>query len=53
MPLQPKLADHADVGEPILVADPMSPAGQALQMAAEALIQRAGEVGVVMPIMRG
>jgi len=53
VPLQPGLTDRADVGEPILVADPMSPAGQALQRATEALIQRAGEVGVVMPIMRG
>jgi ATP-binding protein involved in chromosome partitioning len=53
VPLQPKLADHADVGEPIMVADPMSPAGQALQMATEALIQRAAEAGVVLPIMRG
>ncbi len=53
VPLQPGLADRADVGEPILVSEPASPASVALQQAAEALIVRAGEVGAVLPIMRG
>jgi len=53
VPLQPGLADRADVGEPVLVADPLSPAGQALQRATEAMIARAGEVGQVAPILRG
>jgi len=53
VPLQPGLADRADVGEPILIADPMSPAGQALQRATDALIERAGEGGNVAPILRG
>ncbi len=53
VPLQPGLADRADVGEPILVSEPTSPAGLALQQATEAMIVRAGEVGQVAPILRG
>lgn len=53
VPLQPKLADHADEGQPILVVEPMSPAGQAMQRAANAVVERVAEVGVVMPILRG
>lgn len=53
VPLQPNLANQADEGRPILVSEPMSPAGQALQRAADRMAARVVEVGVVMPILRG
>jgi ATP-binding protein involved in chromosome partitioning len=52
VPLQPDLARQADEGRPILVTEPMSPAGQALQRAANQVAARAAEVGVVVPILR-
>lgn len=52
VPLQPNLAAEADEGRPILVTAPMSPAGQALQRAANQVAARVAEVGVVVPILR-
>jgi ATP-binding protein involved in chromosome partitioning len=53
VPLQPGLAEHADRGLPILVAEPNSAAARSLRdIAAEVRLRVAGP-GVSLPIMRG
>ncbi len=53
IPLQPRLAELADAGQPILVAEPNSDAAMALRHIAEQLQQKTAGRGVALPIMRG
>lgn len=53
VPLQPRLAELADAGQPILVAEPDSPAATSLRAIAEAIQQKAARPGVQLPILRG
>jgi ATP-binding protein involved in chromosome partitioning len=53
VPLQPGLAELADAGRPILVADPASPAAAELQAVAEQLQHKTSGRGVALPILRG
>jgi hypothetical protein len=50
--LQPRLAELADAGQPILVASPESPAAEALRRVAEQLRIEAGARGMALPILR-
>ncbi len=52
VPLQPGLAQLADGGRPIVVAEPESPAATALRGIAEALHQKAGSRSVALPILK-
>ena len=49
--LAPGLAALADQGEPIVVAQPDSPAGRSLLAVAERVHQQAGTVGLSLPVM--
>jgi ATP-binding protein involved in chromosome partitioning len=53
VPLQPQLAALADVGQPILIAQPDSPAAQTLRDIAESLQRMTAGRGMALPIMRG
>jgi ATP-binding protein involved in chromosome partitioning len=53
VPLQPQLAALADAGEPILVAQPDSPAARSLRDIAESLQQKTASKGARLPILRG
>ena len=53
VPLQPGLAELADSGRPVLVADPGSPAAAELQAVAEQLQRKTAGRGVALPILRG
>ena len=53
VPLQPKLAELADAGQPVLVADPDSPAAVSLREIAEELRERTAGPGIALPILRG
>ncbi len=53
VPLQPRLAAHADEGRPVVVAEPESPAALTLRSIAEALVKEAGGRSVELPILRG
>jgi ATP-binding protein involved in chromosome partitioning len=53
VPLQPRLAELADAGQPILVAEPDSPAATSLRSITEDLQQKAARPGVPLPILRG
>jgi ATP-binding protein involved in chromosome partitioning len=53
VPLQPRLAELADVGRPILVAEPDSAAAIALREVAQQLQQKTAGRGASLPIMRG
>ncbi len=53
IPLQPRLAEQADAGRPILVAEPASPAAAALQGVAEQLQHKTAGRGAALPILRG
>jgi len=52
VPLQPRLAELADAGQPILVASPESPAATSLREIAEQLRQKTAGRGVALPILR-
>jgi ATP-binding protein involved in chromosome partitioning len=52
VPLQPRLAELADAGQPILVASPESPAAASLREIAEQLRQKTAGRGVALPILR-
>ena len=52
VPLQPGLAEAADVGEPVLVSAPESPAGVALRGIAERVQAAVGVRAVELPILR-
>jgi ATP-binding protein involved in chromosome partitioning len=53
VPLQPQLAALADAGQPILIAQPESPAAISLRGIAESLQQKTAGRGMALPIMRG
>jgi ATP-binding protein involved in chromosome partitioning len=53
IPLQGHLADEADAGRPVVVAQPDSPAARALSAIAEGLPARLGGRSVTLPILRG
>ncbi len=53
VPLQPQLAALADAGQPILVAQPESPAAISLREIAESLQRKTAGRGMALPIMRG
>lgn len=53
VPLQPGLAERADAGAPIVVAEPQSAAAQALRQAMDRLVQEAAAAGASLPILRG
>jgi ATP-binding protein involved in chromosome partitioning len=53
VPLQPRLAELADAGHPILVAEPDSPAAVSLRQISEALQEKSAGRGVALPILRG
>jgi len=53
IPLQPRLAELADAGQPILVAEPESPASAALRSVAQELQQKTAGRGMALPILRG
>jgi ATP-binding protein involved in chromosome partitioning len=53
VPLQPGLAQLADSGRPIVVAEPQSPAGAALREVAEALHRKIGSRSFALPILKG
>ncbi len=53
VPLQPGLAQLADGGRPIVVAEPGSPAAAALREIAESLHQRVGGRSFALPILKG
>ncbi len=53
IPLQPGLADLADNGSPILVAEPDSPAARVLQSIANLLERKTAGRPAALPILRG
>ena len=53
VPLQARLADEADAGQPVVVGQPGSPAALALSAIAEGLPGRLGGRSVALPILRG
>ena len=53
VPLQPQLAVLADSGQPILIAQPDSPAAMSLREIAESLQQKTAGRSVSLPILRG
>jgi ATP-binding protein involved in chromosome partitioning len=53
IPLQPQLAELADAGRPVIVAQPESPAAAALRGVAEELQQRTVGRTAALPILRG
>jgi ATP-binding protein involved in chromosome partitioning len=52
VPLQPGLAQLADAGRPIVVAEPQSPAATALREVAAALHQKIGSRSFALPILK-
>jgi hypothetical protein len=53
VPLQPGLAELADVGRPIIVADAASAAARVLRVLAERIHADAAELGSALPILEG
>jgi ATP-binding protein involved in chromosome partitioning len=53
VPLQPRLAELADAGQPVLVAAPASPAAASLRDIADQLRRLSAGPGVALPILRG
>jgi ATP-binding protein involved in chromosome partitioning len=53
VPLQPRLAELADAGKPILIAEPDSAAAVTLRSIADVLQQKAALPGIPLPILRG
>ncbi|MFL5535886.1 MAG: Mrp/NBP35 family ATP-binding protein, partial [Gemmatimonadales bacterium] len=53
VPLQPQLAVLADEGQPILIAQPESPAAQSLRDIAEQLQRKTAGRSMALPILRG
>jgi ATP-binding protein involved in chromosome partitioning len=53
VPLQPQLAILADEGQPILIAQPDSPAAVSLREIAEQLQRKTAGRGMALPILRG
>jgi ATP-binding protein involved in chromosome partitioning len=53
IPLQPRMAELADAGHPILVAEPDSQASAGLQSVADQLLRRTAGRAAALPILRG
>jgi len=53
IPLQPRLAELADAGQPIVVAQPESPAATVLRGIAEELLHQTAGRPTALPILRG
>lgn len=53
IPLQPRLAELADEGRPIVEAEPESPAARALRAVAEELQRKTAGRTMALPILRG
>jgi ATP-binding protein involved in chromosome partitioning len=53
VPLQPGLAELADAGRPVVVAEPESAAALVLRQIAEQLQAKTAGRGVALPILRG
>jgi ATP-binding protein involved in chromosome partitioning len=53
VPLQPRLAELADAGQPIVVAEPASPAATVLRAIAEELQRKTAGRSMALPILRG
>jgi ATP-binding protein involved in chromosome partitioning len=53
IPLQPGMADLADRGKPIVVAEPTSPAAVTLTAISKALVKAVSHRSVSLPVMRG
>jgi ATP-binding protein involved in chromosome partitioning len=53
VPLQPRLAELADGGQPVLVAAPASPAAASLREVADQLRRLSAGPGMALPILRG
>jgi ATP-binding protein involved in chromosome partitioning len=53
VPLQPELAALADAGQPVLIAQPESPAARTLRDIAETLQQKTAGRRAALPILRG
>ena len=53
IPLQPGMAELADRGKPIVVAEPDSPAAVTLTAIAKSLVEAARQRSVSLPVMRG
>jgi ATP-binding protein involved in chromosome partitioning len=53
VPLQPQLAALADAGQPVLVAQPDSPAARSLRDIAESLQRKTAGRSMALPILRG
>jgi ATP-binding protein involved in chromosome partitioning len=53
IPLQPRLAELADAGRPILVAEPESAAADELQVVADQVQRKTAGRSAALPIMRG
>jgi ATP-binding protein involved in chromosome partitioning len=52
VPLQPRMAELADAGQPILVASPDSPAAMSLRSIAEELRRKTAGRSAALPILR-
>ncbi|MGE5926784.1 MAG: P-loop NTPase [Gemmatimonadota bacterium] len=53
IPLQPGLAEAADAGRPIIVAEPASPAAEVLRALAGRVHDTAARQSITLPILRG
>jgi ATP-binding protein involved in chromosome partitioning len=53
VPLQPQLAALADAGQPVIVAQPDSPAARSLRDIAESLQRKTAGRSMALPILRG
>jgi ATP-binding protein involved in chromosome partitioning len=53
IPLQPRLAEAADQGQPIVIAAPDSPAATALRALAARVLAEAGTLDSALPILEG
>ena len=53
IPLQPGLAELADAGQPVLHAEPESPAALALRAVSEELRRKTAGQSMALPILRG
>ncbi len=53
IPLQAGLAEHADSGRPVVLAEPDSPAAQAFRELAQTLHAKASAKGMALPIVEG
>jgi len=51
-PLQPRLAEQADAGQPVIIASPDSPAAQSLRAIAADLVRKTAARGAALPILR-